>query len=564
VTNAGLEHLKGLTQLQTLNLMQTQVTDAGLERLQGLSHLQTLDLSAAKVTDIGLEHLQALTQLQNLNVDLTRVTDVGVEKLQQTLPKCSIAAPQRTAMQAYEEARQLLVGPKKDKAGALKVLEVYARLHPQPTSPHVVMYLLLTQVGRTAEARSELEAAIRINSSDPAPYALLGNIALHDRRTAEALTNFKKVQQLLGKSADAEIKAALQPLACNGLAQVAEVQKDWKEAVAQLRALLTLAPEDLLVRQRLARCLFWQGLAADAYQVLKEAKEIDRANVKKSHAQEVFLTPEAIMGQYYVQYEGPDTGNAEKWFRSALQHAPNDRATRQVVALWALETGKIAFAKEQLDAAQLLPGESPQRIEAADNDRAPNPKSVAPWGSSYLRGRVALWEKDWPAAEEHFKRALGGTPIDLLAQSDLALALEQDDPAARQRAWDYFLTRNYLALALVEQDDPAKKQQALDYAVSNVHVSKNRPDALSTLGWVRFRRNEFEQAQAALDQALKLSGGSANRADTSTYVAYLLDHQGKTGEAKDILDKLLKTDRPFSMRPEAQKLYEKVKNAGTQ
>ena len=51
-----------------------------------------------------------------------------------------------------------------------------------------------------------------------------------------------------------------------------------------------------------------------------------------------------------------------------------------------------------------------------------------------------------------------------------------------------FGARNNLALALVEQDDPAKKQRALDYAEANYRDNKDNPDALSTLGWVYFRR----------------------------------------------------------------------------
>ena len=35
MTDAGLEHLKGLTKLQWLDLAGTEVTDAGLEHLKG-------------------------------------------------------------------------------------------------------------------------------------------------------------------------------------------------------------------------------------------------------------------------------------------------------------------------------------------------------------------------------------------------------------------------------------------------------------------------------------------------------------------------------------------------
>ena len=75
VTDAGLEHLQGLTRLQSLGLGGTQVTDAGLAHLQGLVQLQSLGLADTKITDAGLEHLQALTQLHSLGLGGTRITE---------------------------------------------------------------------------------------------------------------------------------------------------------------------------------------------------------------------------------------------------------------------------------------------------------------------------------------------------------------------------------------------------------------------------------------------------------------------------------------------------------
>ena len=42
------------------------------------------------VSDAGLEHLKGLTQLQTLLLDNTKVSDAGVEKLRWALPKCQI------------------------------------------------------------------------------------------------------------------------------------------------------------------------------------------------------------------------------------------------------------------------------------------------------------------------------------------------------------------------------------------------------------------------------------------------------------------------------------------
>ena len=80
---------------------------------------------------------------------------------------------------------------------------------------------------------------------------------------------------------------------------MAEDREDWKEAESRLRELLKLAPEDVVVLQRLAHSLFWQGKRRDAYDVLKAAKTIDRKNAAKPGGREQFLTPEAIVAGYF-------------------------------------------------------------------------------------------------------------------------------------------------------------------------------------------------------------------------------------------------------------------------
>jgi hypothetical protein len=90
VTDAGLKHLRVLTKLQTLYLKGTLVTDAGLEHLEGLTQLPRLWLNRTRVTDAGLDHLKGLTQLRWLDLSVTRVTDEGVKRLQQVLPNCKI------------------------------------------------------------------------------------------------------------------------------------------------------------------------------------------------------------------------------------------------------------------------------------------------------------------------------------------------------------------------------------------------------------------------------------------------------------------------------------------
>ncbi|MGO9112431.1 MAG: tetratricopeptide repeat protein [Thermoguttaceae bacterium] len=431
-----------------------------------------------------------------------------------------------------QEAFQLLIGPKHDLAGAIKLLKDAARKYPELPSAHVLMSQFLgpNMLNQPAAARFQLEQAINETPNDPEPYIILGSIAMQERRVFEASQDFDKAKQLLPAYTNTERKAGMEQQVLNGTAQVAEAREDWKEAESRLKELLKLAPENLDAHQRLAKSLFWQGKAKEAYDLLKQAKEIDRANAKKNKTREVFLTPEAIMAQYYYQFEGKDSKNPETWYRAALKAAPNDLPTREVVAVWALENGKIDFAKEQAKEAL--------RIEEEDAKKNPDERKYK--GSNVgniLRGYVALWEKDWPEAETDFQKVILAAPTD-------------------------FVARNNIALALVEQDDSTKKNKAVTYAEANYKDNSKTPDALSTLGWVYFRHGDFEKARGALDQAIKAVGGlNSNSPDLATYAAYVLHHSDRDWDAKDILESILKSDRPFSMKPEAQELYKKVKDA---
>jgi hypothetical protein len=61
-----LQHLKGVINLQSLDLRWAPITDAGLHHLSGMSSLQTLDLGRSKVTDGGLQYLSGLFNLRKI------------------------------------------------------------------------------------------------------------------------------------------------------------------------------------------------------------------------------------------------------------------------------------------------------------------------------------------------------------------------------------------------------------------------------------------------------------------------------------------------------------------
>jgi hypothetical protein len=84
ITNAGIQHIWGLTALQSLNLSCCyNITDVGLNHFSSLTALQSLDLSYCRqITDAGLNHLSSLTALQSLNLRVCRqITDAGLNHL---------------------------------------------------------------------------------------------------------------------------------------------------------------------------------------------------------------------------------------------------------------------------------------------------------------------------------------------------------------------------------------------------------------------------------------------------------------------------------------------------
>ncbi|MDP7034394.1 MAG: hypothetical protein QF752_07860 [Planctomycetota bacterium] len=70
----GVAHLSGLTNLQTLKLDSTNLTDTGMNFLSGLSKLTYLSLSNTSVTDITVGYLSGCAELQRLDLADTGVT----------------------------------------------------------------------------------------------------------------------------------------------------------------------------------------------------------------------------------------------------------------------------------------------------------------------------------------------------------------------------------------------------------------------------------------------------------------------------------------------------------
>lgn len=82
--------LQAFPRLAVLQFRSTKITDAGLAHLKALTQLRSVSLENAAITDAGLAHLKALTQLQELYLKGTKVTGAGIQALQKALPKVKV------------------------------------------------------------------------------------------------------------------------------------------------------------------------------------------------------------------------------------------------------------------------------------------------------------------------------------------------------------------------------------------------------------------------------------------------------------------------------------------
>ena len=175
ITNAGLEHLQGLDQLEVLWLDGTKITDAGLEHLQGLDQLESLHLGGTKVTDAGLKYLTGLSRLTFLDLCGTKVSEEGVSRLKTFLPTCEIncveivldrfrcsSADDLLNLRSYDGALECVT----------KAIEA-ASYHPADYRKRAEIY---STMGDKAAAERDLKKAVELERQEPQRLAIIAGI----------------------------------------------------------------------------------------------------------------------------------------------------------------------------------------------------------------------------------------------------------------------------------------------------------------------------------------------------------------------------------------------------
>ncbi|MEX2187628.1 MAG: tetratricopeptide repeat protein [Pirellulales bacterium] len=411
-----------------------------------------------------------------------------------------------------------------DLNGALQHLKNAKQLAPEIPPPELLMAKLCfiganQRMGRDVQrGRAWLERSVAADPGDPEPYSILGEVALSEGRVTDAGVLFAEAQKLADKFADnPKRKQNFQRKSLQGLAVVAQRREKWDLAKAMIDEWIKLDPENAAAHAALAQALFYLNKPSDAYKSFQEADRLQQIVADRNSPPSPMA--ELNMAALYQRRDKDDKRTGDL-IELAVKNHPKDFGVR-------LKAAQIAMAANLLDIALT---QSEAAVKMDENDLT----------AKLVRGYVARLRDDFPTAEHYFELAHLQSPGN-------------------------FDASNNLALLLAERPEDAKKNRAYEFAVMNIQrfpingQSPARFDAMSTFGWVQFKRKVMADAQQALQQVVN---SNAVTPDSRYYIASLLEADPKrTDDAIKVLEAAVESELPFVNRTAATRLLAKLKAA---
>lgn len=445
--------------------------------------------------------------------------------------------------------------------------------------------------GREVEAERQVEEVLKANPRSSDGLILSGRMALARRNGKDAVQAFRTVlhdqpelatvQYLLGQAYQLtgetnlakesfERAVALYPDQVDAKRSLAVLESKsgrYQQARARLDELLKQRPDDVAALDMLMTLDLatknWQG----AEQTLVRIRQIPAGNSVASMAEGRFYE-----GQRRVE-------EARSAYERAVVAAPNDPEPLLSLVKLEVAQGQTVQARARLESilasrpnhpfAHGLLGEvlsitREQEAAAAQFREAVrlNPKWISPWLSW---ASLALAQKMPDVAVQVLENGLKANPDSeelymLLAsahsdkgQTDSAMAAYESALRVNPRN---VLAANNLAVLLVERKgDPSSLHRA--FALSR-DFEKEAPHPLfiDTLGWVRFKMGQPEEAIRLMKQAV---AKSPEISVLNYHLGIAFFQSGKQAEARTYLSKALKSPDQFEGRREAEQILAQIR-----
>lgn len=446
--------------------------------------------------------------------------------------------------------------------------------------------------GKLAEADRQVQEVLKENPRSADGLALSGRMALARRNGKDAVQAFRTVLHdqpelatvhfLLGQAylltgenslarESFERAVALYPGQVDARRSLAALESQsgrHQQARARLDDLLKQRPDDVAALDMLMMLDLvtknWAGAEHTLNRLHAVAKDSAVAYMAEGRLREA--------QQHYAQ--------ASAAYERATMHAPNDPDALLSLVKLDIVQGHADHAKTRLEALLAarpdhlfghgLLGEvlalsgHPQEADLQFREASRvNPKWIAPWLN---RGGLWLAQKQVDLTIQVTQAGLKANPDSeelYMLQASAYSTLGQFDHAIT--AYDEtlrlnshnVLAANNLATLLVDYkgDDPQSLQKA--FALSrDFEKDAPHPLFLDTLGWVRFKMGQREEALRLMKHAV---AKSPDVATLNYHLGIAFYQSGKTAEARTYLSKALKSDEVFHGRQEAAQILSQVR-----
>ena len=445
--------------------------------------------------------------------------------------------------------------------------------------------------GKQAEAEQQVQEVLKENPRSSDGLVLLGRMALSRRNGKDAVQAFRivlhdqpelaTVHFLLGQAylltgenslakESFEHAVALYPGQVDARRSLAALESQsgrHQQARARLVDLLKQRPDDLAALDMLMMLDLVTKNWVDAERTLNRLRAVSKDSVVAFMAEGRLREAQQQFDKASASYErataiapnNPDTLLSLVKLDVAQGHA--DRAKTRLDAVLATRPDHL-FGHGLLGEVLALSGH-PQEADVQFREASRvNPKWITPWLDW---GGLWLAQKRADQAVQVLQAGLKANPDSeelhmLLAsaystQGQIDSAITTYDGALRLNPRNVLAANNLAVLLVDYKGDPQNLQKAF---VLSRDFEKEAPHPLflDTLGWVRFKMGQQEDALRLMKDAVAKSP----EVPTLNYHLGMAYYQsGKTAEARAYLSKALKSAEAFQGRREAEQILSQVR-----
>jgi len=440
------------------------------------------------------------------------------------------------------------------------------------------------QQGQSAQARTLVDEVLKSNPRDDDALILRANLELGSADATSAIADFRAVLHDRPQS----------PVLQRSLAKAYLLKGQSGLAQEALHTAIQQAPADPVARIELADALAASGQNDEALATLVEGVKavprsipmhvaLIRAYLKKPDAAAArtaagdlqAAAPDSPLGPYFAGLAALQMGKLDEsatQLERALALKPGDLEILQALVRVDTAAGKpersLARARTALASTPKDPalvnfvGELLLRSKDAAGAAAQfnQAESLAPkwWVPHRNLANVARFQGDWDGSLNEYRAALKLAPFELALVSEAAAVFEfRGHPDVAIDAYQALysgnaavrpVAANNLAMLLATyRTDQASLDRARD--LTNAFAASDNNSFLDTLGWVRFKRGEFQAALPLLERA-------SSRSPASRVIRYHLAmtelRLGLKDRAKSNLETVLAGPGDFSGAAEAK------------